>query len=165
MNIRLVIGLIFILLGITALTGINLGRFIGPAVLIVIGIIILSGRNYGFSKGKTSSTAQDSLNEVLVFSGTQKRVVSENFKGGKIAAIFGGADFDLTDAKIKEKTAELEVVAVFGGVQLKVPKNWIVKSEAVGILGGVDDKTKPEEKTVELHLRGAAIFGGIEVKN
>lgn len=166
MNPRYIIGIVFIALGISALTGFDLGRYIGPLFLIAIGLMIISGRNRRWEGcGETSPLEQDTINEVLIFSGAKRNIHSLDFNGGKITAVFGGAEFDFSSVKTKKKIANMELVAVFGGVKIKVPQNWVVTSEAVGILGGVDNHTRSKEKTAELHLTGAAIFGGIEITN
>jgi hypothetical protein len=165
MNARIIIGFVFILLGVSALTGMDLGRYIGPAFLIAIGIMILSRQGTKSRKISAGSMSQDSLNEVFVFSGSNKQVKSQNFSGGKITAVFSGAEFDLTEVKTGQKQIPLEVAAVFGGVKLIVPKDWKVISEAVGIVGGVDNRADSEKAAVELHVSGAAVFGGIEIAN
>lgn len=165
MTSRLIIGLIFIILGLSALTGFDLGRYFFPVLLIALGLLVITGRNNRFNMMNSRESEQDVLNETYVFSGTQRKVISGNFSGGKLVAVFGGADLDLTEVKAKQKDLKMELVAVFGGVQLRIPDNWYVTSEAVGILGGIDNKTRTKKKDVVLHINGAAVFGGIEIKN
>ena len=59
------------------------------------------------------------------------------------------------------------VVQIFGGAKFLVPANWVVKSEAVAILGGVDDKRNvaQPEPGKQLVLKGFVMFGGIEIKS
>jgi len=65
--------------------------------------------------------------------------------------------------------AAIELTTIFGGTKLLVPSNWAVKSEAVTIFGGIEDKrrmqtiTETTEKT--LLIRGTVIFGGIDIKS
>lgn len=166
MTARYIIGLFFIVLGLSVLTGFDVGQFIGPVILIAIGWIILTGRSRRFDKDNLRETEQDFLDEVFVFSGTQKSIKSDKFAGGKVVTIFGGAELDLADVKSKEKNINMELVSVFGGIRMRVPENWHVTSEAVGIIGGVDNKTKVnKQKSTELHVNGAAVFGGIEIFN
>jgi hypothetical protein len=166
MRARYVIGAIFIILGVSALTGMDLGRFIFPLFLIYIGWRILSRENRGLRlDGGMKSSSQNSINETFIFSGTKRRLDSENFNGGRITAIFGGADLDLSNTKTKKKVIELDIAAVFGGVKIRVPKNWEIESEAVGILGGIDNKTSLEKKSATLKLTGVAIFGGVNILN
>jgi hypothetical protein len=166
MRVRFIVGIIFILLGFSALTGIDLWRFIFPFILIYIGWrILVRGQENVQEEDKIESSSQSSIDETFIFSGTQRRLDSENFNGGKIVAVFGGADLDLSGAKAKKKIIEMELVAVFGGVKLRIPANWEVVSEAVGILGGIDNKTSVEQKSATLRISGAAVFGGVEILN
>ena len=112
-----------------------------------------------------SELRQDDINEVAVFSGSAKRVTSSGFTGGKAASIFSGMDLDLTHAKMKGKTAELELVAVFGGLKCIVPKDWHVVTEGAGVIGGFTNHTAGDGSASKLIIRGAAIFGGVEIVN
>lgn len=162
---RSIIGLIFILLGLSALFGFDLGRFIGPLFLIFIGWLILTRTHGSRLRFDQQSASQDLLNEVFIFSGTRKSLNSQNFEGGKLTVVFGGADLDLREVKTEEKMIELELTAVFGSIHLTVPENWQIIPEAVGILGGVENKTSAGETAVKVKIKGAAVFGGIEITN
>lgn len=162
----MVIGAIFIILGLSELSGIDMGRYIGPLFLIGIGWIILNGKKHYRSShsGATETTDTPELNEVLIFSGTDRKVETADFRGGKIVTVFGGAEIDLSKAKTTKKELKLETVAVFGGIRVKIPANWIVVSEVAAILGGMDNTTKKgKQSNTVLRLTGAAVFGGIEV--
>jgi hypothetical protein len=120
------------------------------------------------------------LNEVNVFWGGRRRIVSKNFMGGEIVAIFGGFEIDLTEADIQGSQAKLDIVALFGGGEVRVPQNWNVILETVGIFGGASDRTRhpdpanaaasgagtqagPAVKT--LIIDGVSLFGGVTIKN
>lgn len=165
MSTRSILGFVLVIIGVAFLVGINIGPFIMPAVLIFLGIIILTGRGQFDHRPGQQEVSQNSLNEVLVFSGTEKKVLSDDFNGGKVITVFGGGEIDLRGVKTKEKVLYLELVAVFGGLKLYVPDNWLVTSNAVAILGGIDNKTVSEKKAVELKINGSAVFGGIEIRN
>ena len=98
----------------------------------------------------------------------KKNIISKNFKGGEIVSILGGTELDLSQADMKEE-AILEITTILGGTKLIIPSNWDIKSEAVTIFGGIDDKrkmhtiTEAVEKT--LILKGTVLFGGIEIKS
>jgi predicted membrane protein len=112
------------------------------------------------------------LMETIVFGGSERRVESQNFEGGKVEAVFGGIELDLSDAAITspDRRAVLEVNAVFGGIEIRVPRTWRVEKKGSAVFGGFEDRTFPPrpEPGVEpptLVIRGAAVFGGIEIKN
>ena len=84
----------------------------------------------------------DYIDYVNVFSGGERQIVSENFRGGKITAVFGGTELDLTKAKLAPGRTELEIACVFGGATIIVPDDWNVKIEVTPVLGGFSDSRK-----------------------
>ena len=90
--------------------------------------------------------------------------MSSDFIGGKAVSIFSGTELDLSKVKMKGKTAELQLVAIYGGLKCIVPKDWRVESDGVGILGGFTNNTSGGESH-KLIITGAAIFGGVEIVN
>ena len=60
--------------------------------------------------------------------------------------------------------------ALFGGVDIRVPRDWNVVMKGVGIMGGYEDKTSHPQSAEgvspkQLIIQGHAIFGGVDVKN
>jgi len=122
-------------------------------------------------------TAQPLLDEVHVFWGGRRRIVSKNFMGGDIVAIFGGFEIDLTQADFQTPEVDIEVVSIFGGGEIRIPTNWEVIVESVGIFGGTHDRTwHPSQApnpasaaapgpTRRLIIKGVSIFGGLTIKN
>jgi predicted membrane protein len=149
-----------------------------PVLLIYIGVMILLsgfGRHIPwpalgpFARGD-SSDSFDVLKEMVVFGGINRIIVSQDFQVGQAMAIFGGVEINLRRAATTKSEIEIEASAVFGGVELTVPDTWDVTVRGAGILGGYEDKTYPvhvpeDGKRTRLIVRGAAIFGGVTVKN
>ena len=107
-----------------------------------------------------------------VFGGVQRRISTNNFKGGTVSGIFGGVELDFRSADIEGEEAVLYVEAIFGGLEVIVPERWIVIYEGQSMFAGYNDETRPPLPEVpgappkkRLILRGQAIFGGITVKN
>ena len=165
------------------------GDIIWPLVLIAFGAMMLVGRwqgplpplprfppnSFGIgSSGRGSSYFGDKLIETVVFGGAQRRVESQNFEGGKVDAVFGGMELDLSGAAITApgRRVMLEANAVFGGIDITVPRTWRVEKGrgSAAVFGGFDDKTFPPRPEPgfdppTLVIKGAAVFGGISVKN
>ena len=137
----------------------NVFSLFWPIVIILVGWSII---RQGHRKVIVQSGDD---NYFAMMSGTESRNTSKDYKGGKVTAIMGGVDIDLRNAVIK-KNATLEVFALMGGVEVKVPRGWVVKSQAVVFLGGIenkaDDVTKAGAPT--LTLVGNVVMGGVEVK-
>ena len=161
---RLIIGLIIVFIGLNILLDLSLFKFLFAIIIILIGIRVLSGRHTDFDMKNVVTTQADLINEVFVFTPINKLYKSNSLKGGKIVTVFSGGQVDLRHTKAAQKNIEIELVAVFAGIKLIVPKTWRVNSEGVGILGGYDNKTTPGSGTV-LKIKGSSVFGGVEIIN
>jgi predicted membrane protein len=143
-----------------------------PAIFIVIGAILITTRHNKKHHEFQKDTSVDDDNWVEctnIFSGTNKKVVSDSFKGGKIEAIFGGSELDLTKATLAPGRNVLEITCVFGGVTIIVPDSWHVSVEVTPILGGFSDSRKKSQMVVpdsssQLVITGTVVFGGGELK-
>lgn len=169
----------------------SIGGFIWPVALIVIGafLIIRPRRRIGWimemginaDEKKTGSgdsttildeeeswSQDDFIDATAIFGGSKKNILSKDFKGGDIVNIFGGTELNLSQADIKGRV-ELEITTIFGGTKLIVPSHWEVKSEAVTIFGGLEDKRSLQPNSLSpekiLVLKGTVLFGGIEIKS
>ncbi len=165
---RIIIGILIIIIGLSALTGLSLFKFAFALILIIIGIRIISGgswRDHHWDFSQKFVSNEDFLNEVVIFGPLRKTIKSENFKGGKIVAVFGGGEVDLSQVKAAEKTVNLEVVAVFGGGKIIIPKGWKVNSQGTAIFGGYNSRVESGDGEIVLNIKGAAIFGGVEIVN
>ena len=112
----------------------------------------------------------DFLDDVSIFSGGHKTVVTENFRGGNITAIFGGSKIDLSNCKLAEGNNILDVVTIFGGTNLIVPNDWNININVMPIFGGFSSKVRkdpssPTDLTRTLTIKGVSIFGGGEIKS
>lgn len=163
---RIIAGIFLITLGLSAILGGDFFKVAFSLILIFIGVMILTkkGRRFGGSFEKRSS-GEDYLNEVAIFSPINKVIQSDNFSGGKVVAVFGGREIDLSEVKTRGASLEMEIVAVFGGLKLTVPKDWKIKTNGVAIIGGYDNRATGGAGSVTLNLKGVAIFGGVEIVN
>jgi predicted membrane protein len=103
-----------------------------------------------------------------VMSGQERRFNSPAFKGGRATAVMGGIEIDLTGSNLDGGKAAVELTAIMGSVELRVPKDWKLIINSTPILGGIDDKRRsvPEsEAKATLYVKATAIMGGIEIKD
>jgi len=116
-----------------------------------------------------SSYAQNSVKIDAIFSGADRRIDSQDFAGGDILALFGGVQLDLSRAAMTKDEIRIETNAIFGGIEIRVPDSWLVIMRGSGIFGGFNDETHPPPRTDAkqpvLIVTGAAVFGGVNVKN
>lgn len=118
-------------------------------------------------KGEFHENADDYIESTTIFGNGKHYVVSQNFKGGEIVNIMGGATINLMRADLKGY-ATLEVVQLFGGTTIIAPSHWVIQPEMASIFGGIEDKrfhtpTIPDRSKV-LYIKGTSMFGGITVK-
>ena len=141
-----------------------------PSIFIVIGLIFIFARRKSWRPSSAIHVGDDFIDNVNIFGGGERQIISENFRGGKITAIFGGSEIDLTQAKLAPGVSELEIACVFGGTTIIVPDDWNVKIEVVPVLGGFGDSRKLHhgrtiDMSKQLIIKGAIVFGGGEIKS
>ena len=141
-----------------------------PTIFIIIGVIFIFSKRKGWNSVSTSApVGDDYIDYVHVFSGGERQIISENFRGGRITAVFGGSEIDLTKAKLAPGASELELACVFGGTTIVVPSDWNIKIDVVPVLGGFTDSRKLNHGSIDtskqLIIKGAVIFGGGEIKS
>jgi predicted membrane protein len=153
------VGLAFLL---SNLDIIDLGNFIIPAAIILVGLLVLFGRGLG-----AKTEAGDRVNSFNVFSGSEIASHSKEFQGGNISAVFGGAEVDLRDT-VPAPGAELDVFAAFGGVDITVPQGWNVVTRGLPLFGGIENATAKEAVSADaptLAVNATVLFGGLEIKH
>ncbi len=171
--------LILIAIGIIFL-GRNLGLFkvdVGlffnlfwPAILILIGINLLRGRSHKEGRGGR-----------FTFMGGTNVGGAQPWKleSGSYFAFMGGIEMDLTAAEMDEGETFLDLTAVMGGIEVKIPRDLAVIYEGSAVLGGVtfrdqddggivggrriEQNLTPESKSI-LRIQARAIMGGVEIK-
>lgn len=145
-----------------------------PALIILVGLKMIFGPSRlekgMFKQPMFNQTVgnEDFFEDIAIFGGGERKVVTPNFKGGRMVAMFGGSKIDLTHCNIAPGDRPgIEVVHIFGGSGLLVPSDWNVKVEVFNIFGGYVDKRIASQvdynKTIV--IKGITIFGGGEVKS
>ncbi|MGD1212164.1 MAG: DUF5668 domain-containing protein [Candidatus Acidiferrales bacterium] len=137
----------------------------------------VSGAARGFQAGvpppgvQAGGTESDdsTFDQSVILSGFKRRVTSQHFRFGKATAILGGFHIDFSRADIDGNQAVIEIGTVFGGGEIRVPDTWRIKIEGTAVAGAFVDETYPRPDAPlpgkVLIVRGAAIFGGVTIKN
>jgi hypothetical protein len=143
---------------------------IGPLFVIGAGIFIVT---QALKKQRQVPQhllgSQDFVQGTAIFGGFKRRVLTQNFQGGEITAIFGGFEADLREAKL-EGQVRLDAFVLFGGGELLVPEDWDVVIRATALFGHIEDKTRHHLPTdgaprPTLIITGQALFGAMEIKH
>lgn len=140
-----------------------------PLIIIFVGVMmIVRGTHHHrdiSSPIAESSDANSYIKAIAILAGFKRKNNSQDFKGGELTAIMGGLEIDLRDASIKGE-AIIDIFAMMGGVEIRVPEDWLIIIEGFPFMGGFEDKTRaPKESTKRLVIKGTAIMGGVEIKN
>jgi len=165
------VGTVFLAVGLWLLLE-NLGVWpyslgdMWPLFVVALGGWLVWG-GLGRGAGGVVPDAASRLNSFAMLGGTEHHSKSQDFRGGDATAILGGCKIDLRQAVIKSGEAVLDVLALWGGVEILVPREWSIVIQGTPILGGFEDKTSSprEDGGSRLIVRGAAIMGGVEIKN
>lgn len=156
-----VLGGLLVLFKTLDVVDINVGQIIFPLLLVAAGLSLIMGARHRTNH----AVSKDQENITAILGGVANKNTSRDYTGGMVNAFMGGAEIDLSDATIKSE-ATLQLSIFMGGLELRVPKNVIVKSRTACILGGTEDKTNPIEgkNSPVLYLEGTVFMGGVEVK-
>jgi predicted membrane protein len=137
-----------------------------PAILIVLGIVILLQGTT--SRRRPSVEGEDTIDLSTMFGGIEQKISSGQFRGGRVSAIFGSIELDLRESRLAED-ADLNVTALFGGVELKVPEDCDIQIHGSPLFGAIEDPKgwrgrQGSETGPALHIHASVTFGGVEIK-
>lgn len=118
-------------------------------------------------QNSSSKSSSDYIQIEAILSGSKKSIHTQNFLGGDISVIMGGAEVNLSKCQIQGK-AVLNLNAIMGGIEIICPPDWKIENNVSAVLGGVTDKrwnlNTNENSDKVLVLLGSAIMGGIEIR-
>ena len=97
------------------------------------------------SRGDAES---DEVALVAIFDGIDLESRAEAFRGGSMFAWFGGVSVDLRAAKLSPEGAHLDLHALNGGIAIKVPEGWRVRSTMRAVAGASMRRSRsPRQRT------------------
>jgi len=153
-----------------------------PVVMIGLGLLVIfrsvtRARNrdqpssFSFTMPSIGNSTQPAaaddsiINVSAIMGGYVRRITTPDFRGGEVTAILAGCELDLRQSSINGE-AVLNVFALFGGIQIKIPPDWTVVLHGTPVMGGFDERTvMPPDGSKRLVITGYAIMGGVEVRN
>jgi hypothetical protein len=140
-----------------------------PGALLVLGASLvwraLAGPRTRAPRAEAPGDAY--VRSFALMAGNELRSSARAFRGADLGAFMGGVVLDLRQAEMAGDEAEVDVFAMWGGIELKVPKEWGVESRVVPLMAGYEDKTRAASTAPakRLVVRGFVIMGAVEVTN
>ncbi|RMF58132.1 MAG: hypothetical protein D6748_09625 [Calditrichaeota bacterium] len=173
-----------LILQLTTLDILDWGDIINfwPVILIIIGGRLLlsfqrqtqtepGAETNAITSDKADYKSENRIDIVALFGGREMRVQTQQFEGGNITTLFAGTEVRFTNSQLAPGRHTLDIVAMFGGVELYVPPDWNIMVKGLPIFGGFSDTRKKiaeqpsSTKDGVLVITGFAMFGGVEVKD
>jgi len=167
--VGLVVGLLFLVLIQTKFTYIS--ALIWPVAIVCIGVIIIfQSRTFKNHRNNIiiNTDKGGSFNipsYTAIFAGKEVKISGgEVFKGAEITTFFGGVELDLRQSTIQDDIT-IDVSAIFGGIDIKVPVDVNIKTDVAAIFGGVDGGNRTVNADAPtIRINGSCVFGGLDIK-
>ena len=119
----------------------------------------------GAGRCRAASAAPETV--YAIFGGVDRRGTWTVPRRWRVVATFGGALLDLREARFPTGVIDLEVRAVFGGVQIIVPPGLAVEVHGTAIMGGFQNVNRapahPDPDAPLLRIHGLAFMGGVDI--
>jgi cell wall-active antibiotic response 4TMS protein YvqF len=129
-----------------------------PLVITIGGVTLVMQALRPPIKGATTFQA------VAVMGGSGRTVGGNDVVSGDAIAVMGGCEITIAPGT---REAVVDVLAFWGGIEIRVPRGWTVESHVTPILGAFVDNTVATEASgaSRLVVRGSVIMGAVDVKH
>jgi hypothetical protein len=142
-------------------------RMFWPLLLIAVGVVIVL-RAFGVivPTAFVLTAMGPSVNSIWAVFDNRKQVRPVNEMAGKrLVAFLGGHQLELTEPASYDGPIVIEAMAMWGGIEIRVPPGWEVIADVVPIMGGIDVKTSAARGGRQLIVRGLVFMAGMEIKS
>lgn len=144
-------------------------RDLWPLILVFWGgTIVWRGWQGGSFPQRSAADPGHAFSIIALMSGFDRVVTADPFRGGEVNALMGGGKLDLTRARMTSgASATINVLALMGGMEIRIPEDWAVENQVLYFMGGSNDRSRqPASPTApRLMLKGFVMMGGVEIKN
>lgn len=165
--IFLIVGVLLLLAARDMISFSIIAKLIVPIIFVMIGIGIIFKDTTNSKVSKKISEIDKDGTEIYVasFSENKVKLSGDEFHNAKLDATFGGVIFDMSECDITSDGV-ITASAIFGGVDIIVPKGVNVKVKSTGIFGGTTNRisNSKNEDAKTIYIDSFALFGGVEIK-
>lgn len=164
--IGIIIGVFLLLIARDLISLEIIAKLIIPIIFVLIGLSLIF--NNTVKKNISDKVKKGSKNglEPIVATFAEQKIDKDNeeFKGSVLDAVFGSIVLDLRKAEIT-KDAVIKASAIFGAIDILVPKDVEVKVKATPIFGSVSNKTRKDKESKKvIYIEAFSMFGGVDIK-
>ena len=153
----LVLGVLMLLASQDVIEWSTIWKVFVPLIIIVIGLSII----FGNRKGKLKKVKANAKEYVAIFSGVDE-VINKIDSDFKITSVFGGVELDMRDVKL-DSDLVIDCFTLFGGIDIRLPKDVKVEVNGLPIFGGVENKYHNHDAKVTVYINHTTIFGGVDL--
>ena len=159
-------GVAFLMLGgLFQLTSILAVTSFWTLLMMASGVFLLWQGVEGSPAPETLVSESPYLSDMALIGYVKRSHLSDSFRGGSVTAVMSGVEIDLRKASLGGGTAYVDVVAFWGGIEIKVPAGWVVDGRVVAVMGAFENKVDSlaTAGAPRLVVRGHAIMGAVVI--
>ena len=154
----LVLGVLMLLASQNVIGWSTIWKVFLPIIIMVVGLSII----FGNRKVKTKKVKGNAKEYVAIFSGVDE-VINKIESDFKMTAVFGGIELDMRDVTL-DSDLVIDCFTLFGGIDIRLPKDVKVEVNGLPIFGGVENKYRNNhEAKVTVYINHTTICGGVDL--
>ena len=140
----------------------------GPiAIILIVATAVFFGVNGPQSNAsdRETLTREPNFSSTAILGGVERQNTSSAFRSAEASAFMGGIKLDFRDSTMEGNEARIEISAIMGGVDIRVPRTWTVVNRVTPVMGGVKDHTHSTDSDKRLVIEGTVLMGGLDIRN
>ena len=154
----LVLGVLMLLASQNVIEWSTIWKVFLPIIIMVVGLSII----FGNRKAKEKKVRANAKEYVAIFSGVDE-VINKIENDFKMTAVFGGIELDMRDVTL-DSDLVIDCFTLFGGIDIRLPKDVKVEVNGLPIFGGVENKYRNNhEAKVTVYINHTTICGGVDL--
>ena len=137
-----------------------------PLALVGIGVNMIIKKKKHSRRLLNDYNVENNFEINNVFSSDERNVSSPSLERGEVFSLFGGATVDMSNSIISDINLKLEMTAIFGSIDIRLPEDCRIELKGTPIFGSIDDRTRANPiSTKKVILDCTCVFGGIDIRN